>query len=198
MGWHPGDLSAQTVGLRWAAENEVTWLVKMSRRCVPLRDWLPSLEVAIADKFYPTYSREIVWPEHPNLRCLRNECLAFHVESWLRCGIVSWLEAMQRTLQTGTVEPKIYRAALACYEYAVADYRGDEAFYGTWDWLREHQGVWCENYLWHQTSPTSHYHGLAAQLELPYTYTDFESDMPFPRDAPLPDGEMRSARQKGF
>ena len=175
LGHGAGDVAALTQGIHWARAQGMDWLVKMSRRFIPLRDWLPSLEQAIDARFYPTYSRKTRWLAEPELSALRTECIAFQPDSWARSGVVNYLESLTRSHDMTDIEVKICRAALGVYEYAIDDHRNQRPFYGTWDWLDSDNNAVTDRYLWHYGRGPEDYANLAQSLGLPYVAADFDA-----------------------
>ena len=73
-----GDLRIFAAGLEWAAKNEITLLVKLSRRFLPLREWAGGLAALARESNAVTFSS---WSTGYGLE-FRTECTALHVPAW--------------------------------------------------------------------------------------------------------------------
>ena len=78
LGHAMGDLSSIIGGLRWAKEQGLDLLVKMSRRLVPAADWVPRLTEMAKVSQFATFARNCQTHGFP----LRTECFAMSVEQW--------------------------------------------------------------------------------------------------------------------
>jgi len=85
---HYGDLSAFVHGFRWAKENNISLLMKISRRFIPLFDWSLVLNTSFLETDGATFSNSCSTYGFG----FRTECTAFHVPTWYRLGLVAEME----------------------------------------------------------------------------------------------------------
>jgi hypothetical protein len=83
-----GDISLTASGLRWAKNNNVSLLVKFSRRFIPLYDWRQELLRIAYSTNYPAYTS---WDEDSKFG-FKTEAVAYTVNDWIKYGAVDIME----------------------------------------------------------------------------------------------------------
>lgn len=82
LGWPTGDLSSFYNGFEWAEGRGLTFLVKMSRRFIPLYDWLPDFRRLASETGAATFGNEC---SQSGMK-IRTECIGFDVRRWSDSG----------------------------------------------------------------------------------------------------------------
>lgn len=167
---HPmGDLCGIVGGLRWAQEGGIDLLVKMSRRFIPLTNWVPGLaDLALASQ-YSTYSNVCRHFGMP----IRSECMAMAVSEWRSPDIEGEMTSLMLR-NSGRFLPEKFVADLAwkldarrCQTArAWADGRFDYGF-ALWDFLSSSRMEKSRSHLWYSANGPEDYAGLARNLDLP-------------------------------
>lgn len=157
-----GDTMAFATGLRWAHQNGLDVLVKMSRRFVPKTDWRPSLLEIIQKTMHATYAGilDATWG-------LRTECMALHVARW-----VDKADSMEGTVNNSAwlwVEKLLHDYALTILPWGCGDQDGA----ATWDFPGMGKWASSDTHLWHDTADKKEYWHLAQSLGLQYRVEDF-------------------------
>jgi hypothetical protein len=147
LGHDRGDLAAVTAGVRWAAGRGLGVVVKMSRRLVPLVDWLP----AVPDGPCPT--RASCGPAP------RTECMALGVAAW--SGIVDAMDSDVALGICGGAEDYVAMAARLLWP----------AGHEEWPFVPADRREKSPNFLFH--AAPAEYAALSRELGLPYGEGDF-------------------------
>lgn len=177
--WTIGDLSSYVHGLDWAQERQLDLLVKMSRRFIPLYDWLPGLQQLAYETQYPTYSNQCL---HFNFG-FRTECVGFHLASWMASGAVARVRSRVARNESIFVEGYLHELARevhrhsSCganrkYEKAHRRPRGADA-YGVWEVMAERRTTKKDAVLWHDCNAPGDYYRAAVRYALPYALEEF-------------------------
>jgi hypothetical protein len=174
-----GDLSAYVNGLQWAKDCGINLLVKMSRRFLPLFNWVPDLQRLAYESQYATYSNQC---RHFHFG-FRTECIGFHVDTWFQSGAYSKIEEQVRRNEPIFVEGFIHRLARelqstgyseANREFELANPRPPDADgYGVWEIMADRRTVKKPDILWHDCDQPVDYCRIAQLYGLRYTVSDF-------------------------
>jgi hypothetical protein len=176
---HPmGDLCGIVGGLRWAEERGIDLLVKMSRRFIPLTNWVTGLTDLASTTQYPTYSNVC---RHFGLP-IRSECLAMAVGEWRSPEIEG--EITRLMLHTsGRFMPEDFIANLAWKLDARKCTTGRKWTEGKfdygfalWDLVCPSRVEKCRSHLWYSANGPEDYAGLARNLGLPIGIESFAAD----------------------
>lgn len=177
--WTIGDLSSYVHGLDWAQERRLELLVKMSRRFIPLYNWVPGLQRLAYETQYPTYSNQCL---HFNFG-FRTECVGFHRVSWNASGVIARVRSRVARNEPTFVEGYLHELAREVHrrsycganrEYEQAHPRppGADA-YGVWDVMAERRTTRKEALLWHDCNEPDDYYRAAVRYGLPYAPEEF-------------------------
>src|SRR5580658_5958744 len=172
LGHEMGDLSSMVSGLMWAKSCGVELLVKMSRRFVPLAEWVSKLQTIASGTQYATFGRSCQAYRLP----LRTECFAMAVEPWSRVEILDEISGfMLKNRRSLFLEQYVAGFAYRAYEMnceAARQWERQNIRYTPrpaiipWDFLGEGRKTKSPNYLWHDTSPPQEYANLASEMGL--------------------------------
>lgn len=175
-----GDVSCFLGGLLWAERKGLGLVVKMSRRFLPLRDWVPELQRLAIDSQYPTYCS---YTDTFGFG-FRSECVGMAVNEWVAHKMPQELARIALDPHSPFVEAEIHNLArrLASFRCrrAVAwdeEQRGprpdDRNGYAPWDFMGTDRCTKYAGYLWHDSATPREYHGLSRLWDLPYSEQDF-------------------------
>jgi len=156
LGHNLGDLSAYESGFTWALKLEVDILVKMSRRFIPLYDWVPELQTLSYLTQYATFSNL----DRSEGLGFRTECVGFHVTTWVQAGLVSEITRQICTKQPTDIliEAVIHKLARKANQLACRRNRDfvkehprptDSDAYGIWELLGTNRREKLPLVLWH-------------------------------------------------
>jgi hypothetical protein len=177
--WTIGDLSSYVHGLDWAQERQLDLLVKMSRRFIPLYNWVPGLQQLAYKTQYPTYSNQCL---HFNFG-FRTECVGFHLASWMASGVVARVRSRIACNEPIFVEGYLHELAREVYkhsscganrEYEKACPRPSGAdAYGVWEVMADQRTTRKDDVLWHDCNEPCDYYRAAVRYGLPYMPEEF-------------------------
>jgi len=167
---HPmGDLCGIVGGLRWAQEREIDLLVKMSRRFIPLTNWVTGLTELARTSQYATYSNVC---RHFGM-AIRSECMAMAVGEWRSNDIEGEITRLMLR-NSGRFMPENFIADLAWKLDArkcttARKWAEDKFDYGfaLWDFVSSSRVEKCRVHLWYTANGPEDYAGLAHNLGLP-------------------------------
>jgi len=174
-----GDVSAFVQGLEWASNQDLELLVKMSRRFVPLANWVPGLQQLARTSQYATYSHHCTGTGFG----FRTECIGLHVPSWRNGG--AWRDLYERTQRNEPVfvEAHVHNLARELHRsncqvnqaYEVRYPRPSEAqAYGVWTIMQDSRWHRSAEVLWHDCDTPLDYARLAVLYGLDYTPAHFQ------------------------
>jgi len=174
-----GDMSSYVIGLDWAASIDADILVKMSRRFVPLYDWVLELQQLAIESQMPTFSQQC---DHFNFG-FRTECIAFDCQTWRQSGSYNQMSALVERNQPVFVEGFIHQlarniasehATAAAIEYMARHPRpSDRNGYAVWNIMATKRTTKLPRVLWHDCDGPVDYARSAALLGLSYSPDDF-------------------------
>ena len=176
-GHYEGDLAVFQRGFAWAGDRGLDLLVKMSRRFVPLCDWVPSLQALVRETQYATYTNR-----NGDGFGFRTDCIAMDVPAWVDTGAVVALtrEGLQKA---GIFEVFFHHLAREVHggpndanrAYERAHPKPyDFAAYGDWDFMGNDLTRKYPQYLWRANSDAVDYCRAAWQYGLcSYSPDDF-------------------------
>jgi hypothetical protein len=173
-----GDLSSYLYGLEWAGALGVDLLVKMSRRFIPLHNWLPSLQEVAWETQYATYSNRCL---HFNFG-FRTECIGFHIESWNLPAVQGELRYRVERNEPIFVERYLHQVARYVNRGACAHnrhYEGrnprppDADAYGVWEIMPDRRVAKKPDILWHDSDAPADYCRIACLFGLGYRLQEF-------------------------
>lgn len=197
-----GDLRAFARGLEWAGERGFDWLVKFSRRFVPLYDF--ELEVTRNAQSYPFPTQSSYHVNDGYEFGFLTEATALHVGAWtapllaheggsaldlmrerekenpFRYLVEAWMHDRAREVCQAVLSGEIEAAGLC--RTTLAKVRREEARHERWD----SYAFWpiaggdrtrsTAGALWHShPDAPARYEALAQRLGLPYTAQDFDA-----------------------
>lgn len=169
LGHQNGDLAAVAHGLQFAHACKADWLLKTSRRFIPLTHW--------ADTLLPLVQNHL----HAKHHTFTHRCTDYHVngapidfrsECFAMC-VAAWHPLMAQLAQ-GTdsfAEQTLHRL---CQQLSDPPAAGRDPGYSTWDFLTPRRGQNGPDFYWHNATPPSQYWTLSQQWGLPYGLADFE------------------------
>ncbi len=173
-----GDMSAYVHGLDWAAQRGLELLVKMSRRFIPIHNWVTGLQCLADESQYATYSNQC---RHFNYG-FRTECVGFHVETWCGSGALHKMREVVFRNQPTFVEGYIHKLARdiqkancgANWEYEQIHPRPSGAdAYGVWSIMADKRTTQKPDVLWHDYSKPLDYCRAALLYGLVMSTQDF-------------------------
>lgn len=175
-----GDMSAYVHGLDWAASRGITLLVKMSRRFIPMFDWVPALQDLALRSQMPTFSQVC---DHFRFG-FRTECIGFHTQSWRDSGACSRMQSHVDLDKPVFVEGFVHQLArdvaqrFACdiaREYIqISNRPKDRDGYGVWEIMPDRRTTRRPDLLWHDSCGPVDYWQAAVRFGLSYTLRDFQ------------------------
>jgi hypothetical protein len=175
-----GDMSAYVKGFDWAASIGVQLLVKMSRRFIPLYNWVPELQALALMSQMPTFSQCC---DHFHFG-FRTECIAFHCASWRQSGAYQQIKDKVDRNQPEFVEGFLHQltrtvASKCCcssaQEYIRRNPRpSDRDGYAEWNIMANKRTTRVPRVLWHDSDKPFDYCRVAALLGLDFALTDFD------------------------
>ena len=174
-----GDLSCFVGGLIWGKEREIDLVVKMSRRFVPIENWIPGLQTLAMASQYPTYCS---YTETFGFG-FRSECVGLAVGEWVAHRMHHALVRTALAAGTPFVEGLIHNFARRLAESRCSQARnwdechgqrpGDRDGYAPWDFMGTDRCTKYPSYLWHDSATPEDYSRCARQWGLPYSEQDF-------------------------
>jgi hypothetical protein len=174
-----GDLSAYTRGLEWAEPLGVDILVKMSRRFIPLCDWVPGLQKIAFESQMATFSQIC---EHFSFG-FRTECIGFHCATWRAPAAFDPIRRLVDANEPVFVEGFIHQiardvaardACAAAKAYMQAHPRlPDRNGYAPWELMSDRRVTRRDDLLWHDAAEEWDYWRAASTLGLDYSVEDF-------------------------
>lgn len=174
-----GDMSVFVGGIRWAKQNGIELLLKLSRRFVPMMDWTASLIALAKRSQYATFCAHTTTFNFG----FRSECVGMSVKAWGDGWCID--EILAGILRPGTpfVEGFIHNiarrlsarngAAARTYDQIVGERPHERNGYAPWDYMGTDRGSRSPGFLWHNSSGPSEYHTLACQWGLDYPLEAF-------------------------
>ncbi len=174
-----GDLSCFVRGIRWAKELDVEYLVKFSRRFIPLRNWADDADSMI-DRFpHHTYSNISVSHGFG----FRTEAIVLDVQEWSRKCVMEELSASIMQGKPVFVERFMHQVAQKINSNHALGRRYDEEQgrpeecrgYGVWDFIGNDRSLFSEKFLWHDACHAEHYAIVSAIMGLGYRKEDFDN-----------------------
>jgi hypothetical protein len=157
-------------------------LVKMSRRFIPLTDWVTDLtQLALASQ-YPTYANLCRFFSLP----IRTECMAVAVGEWRSPDVAGEI----RRFMLQNLEWTMAETYLVDFARKVESRRCDAARawtartpetshllgYATWDFVAPSRTQQSRNHLWHTANGPEAYAGAARNLGLSLGIEDFKAN----------------------
>ena len=155
-----GDLLVYRNGLLWAEKNNIQYLIKMSRRFIPLIDWIPGFVKLIKETQHITFSNVCVasgWG-------FRTDCIGLKVSAWLPLVKTMEMDAENR-VGISLFEGYYHQLAIR-----LKDKMGLQSVFATWDLLGNNRCGRSDKRLWHNANGISEYMELYGKLRLPYPY----------------------------
>ena len=161
-----GDFSVFIAGWKWAAARHVDYLVKFSRRFIPMVNWLPELQTLAYITQYATFSNS----DSCHSLGFRSECVAMHVNSWLGAGIVQEAEQLMAANHDWYIEVithnfsrSVHRRncrANQLYERVHPPAEPDLG-YGRWPFMGSSRCTRMPGYLWRDAVSPAEYFRVA-------------------------------------
>lgn len=176
-----GDMTAYLGGFYWARENNIDILVKMSRRFIPIFDWTKELIEKTQETQFATYTS---YCDHFNFG-FRSECVAMHVPTWHKFGLVSAIKEKVLVCEELFVEGYLHDLARRlsyslCHkndEYMTSHKMPlEKSGYGILDFMGPTRVHPKKNLLWHDSHEPEEYYKQAMRYGINYyNIKDFEN-----------------------
>ena len=180
LGHLRGDLSGFATGLDWAAERQLTHLVKFSRRFIPYFDWLDNFQSLLRTRPKTIGN----WCQAHNF--FRTEAFAVEVAAWMPA-----LKHLQNTAWVYRAGGDVIERYIHVLARGIAnDHRRPQAF-ERWPLLGSSRARLQPGVLWHDVNATADYVTTANVIGLPLTFEDFESYTAPYRNAATPHIRVR-------
>jgi hypothetical protein len=180
LGWAAGDMSSLYHGLLWAQRRGLKFLVKMSRRFIPLYNWLPDFSHLALAKRAATFGNECIQSKMK----IRTECMGLNTELWSNSGAVSKIRRMMDSLNVNTnVERLIFNLSLEVKEYLhringplknVGLKNKSHHPFEIWNLVPDKRTTFQPNVLWHNVDRACDYYRIAVLFGLNYSLEEFE------------------------
>ena len=177
LGHYRGDVASVLTGLFWAQSHGYDFLLKMSRRFIPLYDWTTDLTTSVMTTQYATYCNQCT-DTHIGFR---TECIALHVGSWFVDPVISRLRHAIVN-DCGLIEAYVHNIARFIHsnnceinkQFEIVHPKPEpiEA-YGDWRLPGTSRVRKTTEVLWHHHSPPADYVRQAELFGLRYTLGDF-------------------------
>jgi len=159
-----GDLNGHWMALDIARQQQLDYVVKFSRRGVPIGEWLSGLYRIINSTQWPTIG---IWESHSRFP-LRTECVAYSVAQWYDAKAT---EAIRNQVESGNavlVESYLFRLGRYVVEhiqktdyrkqfYAHIDFANQMPVFAHWYLPGCSRIVKNPHYLWHMTHKPEEY-----------------------------------------
>lgn len=179
-GHYMGDLSAFLSGLEWAQAHNIEYLVKFSRRFVPLKPWVEDLQDIAYGMQYATYNHPCISSD----RGFRTECVAMHVKSWFDYGGVEKLKEAANTGQINQLFELFFHNIVRLVHEQNCDHNKhierispkchDTAGYGDWPFMGPGRNYRIRTAMWYGAYTPEEFCKRAHELGLnQYTPDDF-------------------------
>ncbi len=174
-----GDMTAFLGGMLWAPSVNVDLLVKLSRRFIPLRDWVQDLTRLALDSQGATYSHSCT----SFGMGFRTECMGLHVETWKRLGPLEDIRKKILAHDSQFVEGYMHGlAGSVSGTTCLAHNMWEDSFkrppsergFVPWDFMGKGRLEPNENVLWHDRDDHARYHDLGVSWGLPYSLKQYQ------------------------
>lgn len=167
-----GDLSAIVKGLEWAKTKEIDILAKMSRRFIPLVDWVSDLKLLAYDSGHHTFSNLTRTFDFG----FRTECIGMRLRDWLQNTSASAMHASLEANREIFVEGYIHDLARKLNRHNPQAELWDQIHrrppeanaYAVWDFIGEDRCTRFDRFMWHNAYYPQDYADLAMLWNLPY------------------------------
>lgn len=175
LGWPTGDLWSFYNGFAWARRRNLKFLVKMSRRFIPLHNWLPDFRRLAFETRAATFGNEC---SQSGMR-IRTECVGFDAERWSEFGAAQRIKRIADSLTANIwVERFIYNLSLdvaaRLRETGDTDHAPTKNHpFEAWSLVPDNRGTPRPDVLWHNADRAFDYHRVAVLFELDYSFEDF-------------------------
>lgn len=179
LGHHPGDLSHFKKGLKWAKENKLDFIFKLSRTFVPLNGiWISDFKKLYNESECITYSSVC---DHYKFG-FRTECVIMKVKEWNDPVVFNKIKTCFK--ESGGhvfVESFIHQLSQdLSRKYHGKKYLNYINENGIRDvgflrlnWINNNRHKACNNYLWHNGNSPMDYYLVAKKFGLNYSIDDF-------------------------
>jgi len=172
-----GDLSAILQGMLWAKQKKLDYVVKMSRRFIPLNNWLGGLRELITHSRHHTFSnitRSYGFG-------FRTECVGFCLDDWMQPEVFgdmcTSLVVNHELFMEGYIHDlarKLNILNKAAAQWDIDHNRPPEAnAYAVWPFMGEDRCTRYEHFLWHLSHSPEEYARQARECQLPYSPADY-------------------------
>jgi hypothetical protein len=176
-----GDMNTYPHGIEWAVEAGIEIVVKMSRRFIPVYDWVPGLKRLAWESQLATYSESC---RHFDFG-FRTECVGFHVPSWVESGQVKNMQRLVVENRPMFVESEVHEMARVVHQEVIRKCRRSALYskkhprsefsegYAAWDIMPPRRLDRSARILWHDSHLAWDYARQADAYGLPYKESDF-------------------------
>ncbi len=163
-----GDMLVFVNGLEWACARQLDFLVKFSRRWIPLSPWHSDMLALLETSDAPTLSA----------RCtihgfgFRSECVGMKVSAWNHENVTKPIIDDVTRRHSSLVEATVHRAAQNAFQFRSEQCKAYEAQhprplgcdgYVEWPWMGNSRRTQRADILWHEWARAHEYHRALIQ-----------------------------------
>jgi ADP-heptose:LPS heptosyltransferase len=167
LGHQGGDLNVFGYGLRWARDNGLDLLVKISRRWMFLKDWRPELFGLCEKEQGATYSNVCRTYGFG----FRTECVGMHVRSWMDGGMLQDIHDRTKVGRWDLLPEQFVHI----HAQRVA---GRHPGFVSWSAMGEARHAVPADVLWHNQHSPGEYASLASSLGLVFPEEELRAGGP--------------------
>lgn len=182
-----GDVKVVYDGLKWAKENNISYIYKLSRRFIPIVN-LEKITNDIIKSEFATYSNVCDWG-------IRSECMLLHTDLWYTHCLNALEDFIKYSAKDGLPHPVpevLYTRLCKRFYYALSainnkilddmlytDYIKKGLIFGILPFLNNNRGEKSDNYLWHSCNTPMNYLSYSRYFGLnSYEISDFQCELP--------------------
>jgi hypothetical protein len=172
-------MASYVEGMEWAERHGTPYVVKMSRRFVPLADWSAGFCELADSSGMPTFSQVC---EHHKYG-FRTECIGFEIAGWKESGALDQIRRQVSADEPIFVEGFIHQLARSVAATHASE-KGrrfmeqnprpyDRNAYAVWDLMADSRVMPTSRFLWHDSHGPGDYGRVTGEWGLPYRESDF-------------------------
>ncbi len=172
LGWQKGDLFSFYDGLSWAEQNKIDFLIKISRRLVPLINIVDIFVKDFAETDNATIGSNCIRSHEE----LRTDCIGMYVPEWIKLKMylfqLTVLIGLNKSVETTLASIIKYlnsNFSITSFEHLMKTGK----YFGKSSFVSNNRYASSNNYLWHMADKPIRYLNLANTNNLSYTIKDF-------------------------
>lgn len=186
LGHMRGDVFIVSECLKWAKENNIPWVYKLSRRFLPMVNIFQDLST-ITESEYATYSNTCDWG-------IRSECVLFNTYLWIERCYNALNDYLQYAIRDGLHHPVpevLYTKLCKRFYYSVSLHNNNildqnqnsqqldrGCIFGLLPFLNSNRSEPSSTFLWHSSNSQNDFLKLSQKFNLPYQINDFNCFIP--------------------